>query len=227
MFVGHNLGVKIMKTHIIAYAIGISAVALFFQNCGKVSFSSANSTRALTTQTVPNSPSPTPGPTNITNGYGSNTNTTVTNSDTNTNTNTDVDTDTDPDAVGSKPSCAGHDTNYGDDSNSNDDNNYDHDDPGTDDANSTQWVECDLGSPSVKIVLTETGKGLDSSQSNAETTRVCMSPAACESINTYDQGAQAFPGSNGTCHDAELLTDAQVASLLKNNGGLVASNAGN
>lgn len=92
-------------------------------------------------------------------------------------------------------------------------------------------VECDMGTPSYKVILEG---GLLSDHSNASSTRICMSETACLSIiNAYaaarnctlasgaattpsatGQCTEIFPGSKGTCHNAQVLTDGDVANLL-------------
>jgi hypothetical protein len=92
-------------------------------------------------------------------------------------------------------------------------------------------VECGLGEACMKVVLT--GKLLGE-PSNSSSSRVCMSKNACLNlINAYavthtctlDAGAattpkgsgqctQVFPGSEGTCNNATVLSDAQVNALL-------------
>jgi hypothetical protein len=103
--------------------------------------------------------------------------------------------------------------------------------PPSDDAPSgTGIVECVLGGPSVKVVLSETFQP----GSNARRTRVCMTQNAClVLLNTYttqrgctlnsgapttpDSTAQCtgiFPGSRGTCKHAQVVTDEQLSAIL-------------
>lgn len=94
-------------------------------------------------------------------------------------------------------------------------------------------VECDLGGPNSKVILSGNLK----KGSNASSTRVCMSENACLTIinafaaqrdcslaqtagasnsPTSEQCTQIFPGSRGTCKNASKLADDQVAAILKN-----------
>jgi hypothetical protein len=99
-------------------------------------------------------------------------------------------------------------------------------------AANSELVECELGAPNVKIVL----KGqLVGDASNSVATRVCMSSQACLSlVNAYaaarncslavgapvaasPAGAictQVFPGSNGTCNNAAVLSDSEIQAIL-------------
>lgn len=200
----------------IVITIVMSATAIFFQNCGKVGFNSLNPNPTLATQsttapTAPTTPNtPTPPPPNVTN--------------TNTNTNTPTTNNTNPDdddtVAGNpnKPTCTGND-------------NDDKDNMGDD----ADLVECDLGA-NAKVILnpTATAQSLNEDPSNAQSTRVCMSKHAClDLVNAYAQThncslaigspttpnntstcAQIFPGSEGTCHDAQILSDNAVESIL-------------
>jgi hypothetical protein len=94
---------------------------------------------------------------------------------------------------------------------------------------SEAFVECDLDSPSNKIIL-----GLKVSNSNSVNTRVCMSSNAClVLINAYVEArggnlvvgapttpsaqanfTQVFPGSAGTCKNAQIIQDSDVANIL-------------
>ena len=94
----------------------------------------------------------------------------------------------------------------------------------------TSVIECELGAPNVKITLSQDLSG----GSNAENSRVCMSENACLNlVNTYAEARNCslslglpttlsaqnctgiFPGSKGTCHKAQVLSDDEVANLLK------------
>lgn len=97
-------------------------------------------------------------------------------------------------------------------------------------------VECQMLHPSTKIVLSYE---LFVQHGNSTSVRVCMSENAClKLINAFavqhscsldasapmaqaDAGRQCteiFPGSKGTCHNASIVTDAQVSELLKKMG---------
>ncbi len=99
-----------------------------------------------------------------------------------------------------------------------------------DENEATKLVECELGSPNMKIILsTDLVAG-----SNAQATRLCMSQHAClDLVNAYAQARNCalnlgaavnataaasctaiFPGSQGTCHNADAVSDAVVASVL-------------
>jgi len=93
-------------------------------------------------------------------------------------------------------------------------------------------VECDLGRPNSKVILS----GILKKGSNASSTRVCMSEHAClQIVNAFaakrdcsllqtagasnsqnDQCTQIFPGSRGTCKNAAKVSDDEIASILKN-----------
>ncbi len=93
-------------------------------------------------------------------------------------------------------------------------------------------VECELGGSNSKIILANNF----AVGSNAQPTRICMSENAClKLINSYAQvrncslslgGAssakcssdctQVFPGSQGTCKNAQALSDQDVTNLLIN-----------
>jgi hypothetical protein len=99
-------------------------------------------------------------------------------------------------------------------------------------------VECDLGRPNTKVILSKTLK----SGSNSSSTRVCMSENAClKIVNAYaekhdcsiaknsgsgssgssgshqknEQCTAIFPGSRGTCKNATKVTDLEIAAILK------------
>lgn len=94
-------------------------------------------------------------------------------------------------------------------------------------------VECQMLHPNRKIVL---GEDLKQSPSNRSSTRVCMSGAAClQIINAYAvrhscslaygegedpadpqlQCTEIFPGTNGTCNNARILSDDEVRENLE------------
>lgn len=99
-------------------------------------------------------------------------------------------------------------------------------------ASSADLVECELSSPNSKIVLSTDLK----IGSNEVSTRLCMSVNACLSlVNAYAaarnceisagaanvSAAQAtcteiFPGSQGTCKNARVISDEEVTNLLTN-----------
>ena len=93
-------------------------------------------------------------------------------------------------------------------------------------------VECEMISPSTKVIL---DFDLVVDHSNSSATRVCMSSNACLNIiNAYaaqhdcslslgaatsssqSQCTKIFPGSKGTCHNAAVVSDDQVNSILQN-----------
>ncbi|MBS1970798.1 MAG: hypothetical protein JSU04_10845 [Bdellovibrionales bacterium] len=97
-------------------------------------------------------------------------------------------------------------------------------------------VECQMLHPNKKVVLSYE---LFVQHGNSTSVRVCMSENAClKLINAFavqhscsldasapmaqaDAGRQCteiFPGSKGTCHNASIVTDAQVSELLKKMG---------
>ncbi|WP_413578138.1 hypothetical protein ACLVWU_06305 [Bdellovibrio sp. HCB290] len=97
--------------------------------------------------------------------------------------------------------------------------------------NSKGLVECEINHPNAKVTLMESLMP----GSNAQASRICMSEHAClEVINEYAvqhdcslnpgpatspssngiQCTKIFPGSKGTCHNAQVLSDKQVADLL-------------
>jgi hypothetical protein len=97
-------------------------------------------------------------------------------------------------------------------------------------------VECQMLHPNQKVVLSYE---LFVQHGNSTSVRVCMSENAClKLINAFavqhscslDASAPAaqadanrqcteiFPGSKGTCHNAAIVTDAQVTELLKKMG---------
>jgi hypothetical protein len=98
-------------------------------------------------------------------------------------------------------------------------------------ASSSNLVECELGSPNLKIKLSLT---LNAQHSNDQATRVCMSENACLNIiNEYaashsdsmamgaetspgstNQSTHVFPGSKGTCKNAQVLSDDQIVAIL-------------
>jgi hypothetical protein len=100
-------------------------------------------------------------------------------------------------------------------------------------ADSSNLVECELNSPSLKIKIS-----LAAEHSNGQSARVCMSENAClKLINDYAAGhnnsmekgpetspgspakcTKIFPGSKGTCHNARVLSDEQIAGVLAEMG---------
>ncbi|WP_413587097.1 hypothetical protein [Bdellovibrio sp. HCB274] len=97
--------------------------------------------------------------------------------------------------------------------------------------NSEGLVECEINHPNAKVTLMESLMP----GSNAQSSRICMSKHAClELINEYAvqrdctlnpgaatspssngiQCTKIFPGSKGTCHNAQVLSDSQVEGLL-------------
>ncbi len=96
-------------------------------------------------------------------------------------------------------------------------------------ADENDLIECELGAPNMKITFSqdlEVG-------SNAAQSRVCMSEHACLNIiNAYAAArdcqmslgpatkashrdcTEVFPGSKGTCHNAQSVSDDQVIDLL-------------
>ncbi len=91
-------------------------------------------------------------------------------------------------------------------------------------------VECEIGWPNNKVSLSS---DLQSGSSNGQSTRICMSENACLNIiNTYAEArncqlslgsptsnmqtacTKVFPGSEGTCKNAQPLTDDDVTNLL-------------
>ncbi len=209
----------------IVIAIVMSATALFFQNCGKVGFNSLNpnptlATQSTTTPTTPTTPTvpPQTAPTTP------NTPTAPAPNVTNTNTNpptTSTVTDNDGDDTvtnSNKPNCTGNES---------DDNDKTADD--------SDLVECDLGA-NAKVILNTSAvtQAIGEGSSNEQSTRVCMSRHAClDLVNAYAQThncslvigsvttpnntstcTQIFPGSEGTCQDAQILSDNAVESIL-------------
>ncbi|MEQ1877650.1 MAG: hypothetical protein ABL958_13480 [Bdellovibrionia bacterium] len=95
-------------------------------------------------------------------------------------------------------------------------------------------VECQLASPSQKVVLSETFQ----QGSNTRRTRVCMSENAClVLLNAYTaergcslskgaattpgataQCTEIFPGSKGTCKNAAVVTDEGLSAILTTMG---------
>jgi hypothetical protein len=93
-------------------------------------------------------------------------------------------------------------------------------------------VECELGGASQKIASKDTL--IVAQHSNATSDRICMSENACLNlINSYvaqrdcalvkgapttasspDQCTSIFPGSRGTCKQATVLSDTDIAALL-------------
>jgi len=94
-------------------------------------------------------------------------------------------------------------------------------------------VECQMLHPNKKVVL---NYDLLVQPGNSSTVRVCMSENAClKLINEFAikhscsleasapssaadaqrQCTEIFPGSKGTCHNATVVSDAQVSELLK------------
>lgn len=100
---------------------------------------------------------------------------------------------------------------------------------------SASLVECELGSPSLKIKLNQT---FPAEHSNDQSTRVCMTENACLVLmNTYAadrecsmalgaatssgstaQCTKIFPGSKGTCHNAASLSDEAISKILVDMG---------
>jgi hypothetical protein len=100
-----------------------------------------------------------------------------------------------------------------------------------DSVESADIVECQMLHPNRKIIL---GAEIVESPSNASSSRVCMSRNAClELVNAYAarhdcslatgagheadpqlQCTEIFPGSRGTCHNAKILSDDEVAEIL-------------
>jgi hypothetical protein len=99
------------------------------------------------------------------------------------------------------------------------------------DVDTSSLIECELGSPNKKVVF---GTSLVPG-SNASSTRVCMSEDSClKVINAYaavrdcalnrgpasstaspnSQCTKIFPGSKGTCHNAKVMSDAEISSVL-------------
>ncbi|HEY8270835.1 MAG TPA: hypothetical protein VIG33_08080 [Pseudobdellovibrionaceae bacterium] len=96
-------------------------------------------------------------------------------------------------------------------------------------------VECELGSPSLKIKLNQ---DFDAEHSNSQSSRVCMTENAClKVLNTYAadrkcsmdlgtpyssgspaQCTKIFPGSKGTCHNAKVLSDDAIKAILEKMG---------
>jgi len=97
----------------------------------------------------------------------------------------------------------------------------------------TGLVECQMLHPNKKIVLSYE---FEVKHTNSSSVRACMSRNACLSlINAYAvanscslvpgepnsagsnqaQCTEIFPGSKGTCHNATVLSDEDVLSLLK------------
>lgn len=99
-------------------------------------------------------------------------------------------------------------------------------------ADVSSLVECELGHPNKKVVFgTNFAPG-----SNASSTRVCMSEDSClKVLNAYaavrdcslnlgpasstaspnSQCTKIFPGSKGTCHNAKLMSDEEIANILE------------
>jgi hypothetical protein len=99
-------------------------------------------------------------------------------------------------------------------------------------ADVSSLIECELGHPNKKVVFgTSFAPG-----SNASSTRVCMSEDSClKVINAYaavrdcalnlgpasssaspnSQCTKIFPGSKGTCHNAKVMSDQEIASVLQ------------
>lgn len=92
-------------------------------------------------------------------------------------------------------------------------------------------VECELMSASQKVIFDQVLKV----GSNASASRVCMSEYSClKLINSYaakrecqlsqgesslqdseSQCTKIFPGSKGTCHKAQVISDEKVAEVLE------------
>jgi hypothetical protein len=103
---------------------------------------------------------------------------------------------------------------------------------GSESFSDSSLVECELGGSNAKIILS----GSMVVGSNAKDTRICMSENACLNlVNSFaqvrncslSQGAplsdnisasctQVFPGSQGTCKNAQVLSDDDVSKLLLN-----------
>lgn len=94
-------------------------------------------------------------------------------------------------------------------------------------------VECELLHPNMKVVL---DYSLIGEHGNSSSVRVCMSRNAClQLVNAFavqhsctldastpasaadaqSQCIKIFPGSKGTCHNATILSDDQVTSILQ------------
>jgi hypothetical protein len=98
-------------------------------------------------------------------------------------------------------------------------------------ASQISMVECQLISPNMKIKL---GQDFAGEHSNGQSSRVCMSENACLKIlNAYAanhscsmasgvvtspgnpaQCTEIFPGSKGTCHNAKIISDAEIVKIL-------------
>ena len=205
-----------ISTKTIGIAILVVGTALFFQNCGKVGFSSLNSSPTLSAQSTPVTPSTLPGPTSNSNP--------TTNTNTNGNTNTNAPTNGNA-VTPTTPPTITNVADTGDDT----DNNLDQDNG--DDAD---LVECDLGADAKVVFNPGTTQTLADGSSNAVSTRVCMSKHACSDlVNAYAQShnctlsvgaatspnntttcTQVFPGSEGVCNNAQILSDDAVDSIL-------------
>ena len=105
--------------------------------------------------------------------------------------------------------------------------------PGTEESIAANLVECELGSSKNKIILsTSLVVG-----SNAQVTRLCMSENAClKLVNAYAEARNCsistgapmnsamnsaagsctaiFPGSKGTCKNANVISDDQIVKIL-------------
>lgn len=106
-------------------------------------------------------------------------------------------------------------------------------------------VECELVSSSVKV--SESSGIIVASHSNSSQDRICMSVTACmEIVNKYaadhdctlnkgpattpnsgKQCTDVFPGSNGTCKNAVVLSDDDVSGLLQSMGSDVSDDHAN
>lgn len=103
---------------------------------------------------------------------------------------------------------------------------------------SDELVECELGAPSEKIEESGT-TAIVAQNGNDSSDRICMSSNACLNlINAYavargcslalgaattpnatGQCTMIFPGSQGTCNNASVVSDADIASILLKMGG--------
>ncbi len=207
-----------ISTKTIGIAILVVGTALFFQNCGKVGFSSLNSSPTLSAQSTPVIPNTPPGPT-------SNSNPTT---NTNTNVNTNTNAPTNGNAVTPTPPTTTSVASTGDDT----DNSLGQ--ASGDSSDDADLVECDLGANAKVVFNPGTTKTLADGSSNAVGTRVCMSKHAClDLVNAYAQShnctlavgaatspnnttscTQVFPGSEGVCNNAQILSDDAVESIL-------------
>lgn len=210
-------------------------MALLFQDCGKVNFDNISPSPTLyasdggnTTPAIiaPGGGAPAPGGSGDGTGSGNGNGTgTGSGSGSGTGTGSGTGSGTATGSGGTGTSSGGGGSMAGGCGNNN----------GPSNNSSSDVVECDLGSPSVKIAFSNT---LGSTSSNASNDRVCMSTKACLSIiNDYavardctlspgaptqtssnPQCTQVFPG-NGVCNNATTITDTEVANALASMAG--------